>query len=499
MFYRSKFSATLNVSDRNISRTIQFIVCSHNFTSLPTEEANLSAHQSFISNDGLSLDDVGLILDIPDNSSPFALICVLGLSVAFTSGPIKRVFSRLRTTANSTGYEILAEILRSHARRWTPREPEPRYEVRQYLFSNPKPQKPAETLCAVKPKTTATPKKPDIRLFNSKITGQIHRRQITAEKSASNRAARIPSSLPSTTDSTSASFLTSDFGSKIPKPVSQFGQHRTTAAVPRPRIPFQKLPQNNNQSAHRSSQKGKEVDRTPEPTSNELEESQFGTTYQLGSSSSASSMNRSPPRSPDWFVPISVRGPPQGLSSQTSASSSQAPALNYSAGFSALCIPPQFRSTLSRLLTARTPIMRLSIREFIALGLTAHYTKSNLKSPLTVTPVTPRGSAFTLSFLNNGFIGLTLQSHDKEDGIANPKDKKTCPFGCLVDCKHQHIPSTRYLPPLCFANTSSLYSHIGSHPPLCPLHPDFFTGDFEEVKDIVNVAIWFRYGYCRPY
>jgi hypothetical protein len=90
------------------------------------------------------------------------------------------------------------------------------------------------------------------------------------------------------------------------------------------------------------------------------------------------------------------------------------------------------------------PITELSIREFIALSLTAHHTKPNVNSPVTVTSVPPRASTLALFFLNNLITGLTLQSHDKEDDIANPKDKKTCPYGCLVNNKHQHIPSTGY-------------------------------------------------------
>src|SRR5438046_10707947 len=121
-----------------------------------------------------------------------------------------------------------------------------------------------------------------------------------------------------------------------------------------------------------------------------MERSQLGTTYQVGSSSSSASfINRSPPRSPDSFSPISIVRPPQALFPQTSASSLQVPALNCFPRFSAVYIPPQFRSALSRLLTAPTPIIRLSIREFISLSLTVHYTKSNLQSPLTLTPVTP--------------------------------------------------------------------------------------------------------------
>ena len=488
MFFRSKFSARLTVSNGNISGIIRVIVCSHDLTSLPTERANFSAYQPFISIDDLSLHYIGLILDIPDNSR-FALICIWGLSVVFTCGATKRIISRLTTTTNSTGYQVLAEILRSHVRQWTTRTPGPQYEVRQHLTSKPNLRTPAKQRNPIKSKT---PTKPNILPFKSKVTGQTPRRQITTEKSGSKWAPRIPPSLPTTTDSSaSASSLTSTFTSKIPKPSSQLGQHRT---IPRRALTFHKLPQNSNQSSHRSSHKGKEVDRAPEPTSNELEESQLGTISQVGSSS----MNISPPRSPDWFVPISVRGPPQALSLQTLA---QPPTINYSPGLSAFHIPPQFLSALSRLLTATTPITRLSIREVIALGLLAHYSKSNSQSRVvTVTPTSPRSSALALSFLDNRIIGFILESHETEIGIVNPRDTKTCPFGCLVCGKHQHLSGTAYLPPLRFANRSALYSHIGAHPPICPCHPDFFTGDFEEVKEIVKVVIWFRYcGYCRSY
>lgn len=430
-------------------------------------------------------DYIRLILDIPDNSR-FALVCIWGLSVAFTCGATKRIISRLETTGNSTGYQVFAEILRSHVRQWTTRTPGPQYEVRQYLTSKPK--TPAERN-PVKPKT---PTKPNVLPFKSKVTGQAPRRQITTQKSCSKWAPRIPPSLPTTTDSSGpASSLRNTFRSKIPKPSSQLRQHQT---IPRSAITFHNLPQNNTQSLHRSSHKGKEVDRDPEPPSNELEESQLGTIYQVGSSS----MNKSPPRSPDWFVPISVRGPPRALSLQTSA---QPPTINYSPSLSAFHIPPQLLPALSRLVTATTPITRLSIREFIALGLLAHYGKSNSQSRVvTVTPTSPRSSALALSFLDNRVIGLILESHETEKGIVNPRDTKTCPFGCLVGGKHQHLFGTAYLSPLRFANRSALYSHISAHPPVCPCHPDFFTGDFEEIKDIVKVVIWFRYhGYCGPY
>jgi hypothetical protein len=114
------------------------------------------------------------------------------------------------------------------------------------------------------------------------------------------------------------------------------------------------------------------------------------------------------------------------------------PVIHHAPRISAFNIPPQFHSTLSRLLATSKPITHVSICEFIAVSLTSHHTKGHLDCPLTVTPVTPRGSIYTLSLDGNPFIGLGLQSHDKEEDIDNV-DKKTCPFGCLVNNKHQHL------------------------------------------------------------
>ena len=61
IFFRGKFSARITVSDGNISRTIHCIVCSHDLTSLQTEQANFAAYQSFTSIEGISLDNAKLI------------------------------------------------------------------------------------------------------------------------------------------------------------------------------------------------------------------------------------------------------------------------------------------------------------------------------------------------------------------------------------------------------------------------------------------------------
>jgi hypothetical protein len=404
----------------------------------------------------------------------------------FTGGATKEAFSQLATTTNSGGYELFREILCSHVRRWTVCEPGPQYEIRQYIYSEKKPRKPAAKPQTIKPKTTSSPTKPVTLQFKSNIAGQIRHHHFTGKKPLSNWTARIPSSLPITADDTLASSPSAssrrppkakattsmnEFKSKIPKPPSQRDQHQTTGAVSRLVITSQKSAQNNNQDSHRSSQKGKGVDAAPEPTSNKLEVSPLGTIHEFGSSSTWT--RKSPPRSPDWFPLISSNRPLQALSSQTSALSllthePRAPALNIDYRISVSYIPSQFRSTLSRLLATSGPITHLSIREFIALSLTAHHTKPNVNSPLTVTPVSPRASIFTVSFFNNPITGLTLPSHDKEDGVASPKDQKTCPFGCLVNGKHQHIAGTGYPPPISlivvpFTPISALiplYAHI---------------------------------------
>ena len=61
LFFRSKFSVRVTVSGRNISRTIHFIVCSHDLTSLQTEQANFAAYQLFITIDSILLDNARLI------------------------------------------------------------------------------------------------------------------------------------------------------------------------------------------------------------------------------------------------------------------------------------------------------------------------------------------------------------------------------------------------------------------------------------------------------
>ena len=170
---------------------------------------------------------------------------------------------------------------------------------------------------------------------------------------------------------------------------------------------------------------------------------------------------------------------------------------------------------LNRLCSDSTePIHQLSLREFIAMCLQARtqgrHTKSKRPCPWKLIPIINNEEneklyPFHLSFQNRLILGVQMYGFHPEEGLMNPRDKRTCVFGCTDDKGfRQWLSGTMYVPTSPNPNPKFIwlfrpwYNHIANGS--CPNRPQFFNAehtfnDFERMQNLSNespIILYFR-------